>query len=90
MRGRKASFFLVYWAYFANPVCYTSWEKALANGKSVADDCKSEGSHSQRRGIYGHKPDIRLNSDGQASDPWTATAPKLTVIAYSKSSIPRR
>ena len=44
------------------------WKEALANGKGVAGDSKSEGSHSQRRGSDAQKPDIRLNRDGQASN----------------------
>ena len=45
-----------------------SWKKAIATGKGVAGDSKSEGSHSQKRGNDGQKPDIRLNSGGQASN----------------------
>ena len=41
------------------------WKEAIATGKGVAGDCKSEGSHSQRRGNDGQKPDIRLNRGGK-------------------------
>ena len=44
------------------------WKEASANGKGVVGDCKSEGSHSQRHGSDEQKPDIRLNSGGQASN----------------------
>jgi len=44
------------------------WKEALAIGKGVAGDCKSEGSHSQRCGNDEQKLDIRLNRVGQASN----------------------
>jgi hypothetical protein len=44
------------------------WKEELANGKGVAGDCKSEGSHRQKRGNDVQKSDIRLKSGGQASN----------------------
>jgi hypothetical protein len=44
------------------------WKEALATGKGVGGDAKSEGSHSQKRGTDGQKPDTRLNRGGQASN----------------------
>jgi hypothetical protein len=65
-----------------------SWQEALANGKGVEGDLKSERSHQQLRGSDEQKFDIRHIS--RATELWIGKAQKSTVRLMCKSGRTRK
>jgi len=65
-----------------------SWQEALANGKGVEGDLKSERSHQQFRSTDAQKFDIRHIS--RATELWIGKAQKSTVRLMCKSGRTRK
>ena len=65
-----------------------SWQEALATGKGVEGDLKSERSHQQLRCSDEQKPDIRHIS--RVTEQWIGKAPKSTVRLICKSGRTRK